>query len=97
LANKPRALVWLWFLAAALAVAAAVFWLVRRFPDAVAAREGRVNLTYLLALLGLLTGSLVMHRRASPGSVLRNAAIWIAIGAGLVAAYSFRHEAETLW
>ena len=51
-----------------------------------------VQVVYSIVLIGVLAGSLAMRRRAGLGVLLRNALAWIAIGAGLLLAYSFKDE-----
>jgi len=88
---------WILFVAAAVAVGLLVLYLAERYPDVLANRDGQVNLTTSLLWLGLIGSSLFLHRRMPVGHALRYGAIWVALGAGLVLVYSFRHEAETLW
>ena len=88
---------WMLFTVAAIAVLALVLTLAARYPDVLANRDGQVNLTTSLLWLGLIGSSLFLHRRMPVGHALRYGAIWVALGAGLVLVYSFRHEAEALW
>jgi aspartyl protease family protein len=88
---------WMLFVAAAIAVLALVLYLAERYPDVLASRDGQVDLTTSLLWLGLIGSSLFVHRRMPVGHALRYGAIWVAMGAGLVLVYSFRHEAEALW
>ena len=81
---------------AAIAVGGLVAFLIYRFPEAVAGRDGQINLTYGLLLLAVVGGSAIVHRRMRPRSAPRHAAIWVAIGAVLLAGYSVRHEAADL-
>ena len=88
---RRRAL-WPWFVVPAVLVGALVAYLAYRFPEAVAGEGERAGLIHSLLLLAFLGGSVVLHWRARPGSALRSAAAWIAIGAVLFVGYSLRHE-----
>ena len=81
---------WLWLALAGAALFALVLFLIGRFPAALDGATSQARLVYLLLLLAVLGGSVLLHRRARPGATLRHAAIWIAIGLGLVIAYSYR-------
>lgn len=88
---------WLWLLVAGLALAALIFSLARQFPEVLMAEENQMRLAHSLLWLGLFGSALILHFRARPRGMLKNAAIWIAIGAGVLALYSFRHEAAAIW
>ena len=88
---------WMLFVAAALIVLALVLYLAHLYPDVLASRDGQVDLTTSLLWLGLIGSSLFLHRRMPVGHALRYGAVWVALGAGLVLAYSFRHDAGALW
>lgn len=83
---------WPWFVVPAVSVGALVAYLVYRFPEALAGESERAGLVHALLLLAFVGGSVVLHWRARPGSALRGAAAWIAIGAILFVGYSLRHE-----
>ncbi len=87
---------WITFLIFALAVTGLVIYLAGRYPEILSNRDGRIGLTQSLLWLGLIGASLFLHRRMRLGHALRYAAIWVALGAGLVLAYSFRHDAKHL-
>ena len=80
-----------------IAATALLVYLAYRYPDVLTARDGRINLTQSLIWLGIIGASLFLHRRLPLGHALRYAAIWIALGALLVLAYSFRHDAQHAW
>lgn len=82
---------WLWFLAFGLGLAVLIAYLFQRFPGAIDSGNAP-NLIYGLLLLSLLGGSVVLHFRARPGTALRQAAVWVAIGLVLVIAYSYRDD-----
>jgi len=88
---------WILFVAVAVAILALVLYLAERYPGVLASRDGQVNLTTSLLWLGLIGSSLFLHRRMPVGHALRYGAIWVALGAGLMLAYSFRHDAGALW
>lgn len=87
---------WLSFLVPALLLGALVLLLVWQFPDAAAHSSTRDSLvtTFLWALLPL--SALIVHWRLRPGIMVSGALFWLALGAMLVLAYSFRHEAGDL-
>jgi aspartyl protease family protein len=87
---------WLVFIVVAAAIGAMVAYLVSRYPDVLSSQDGQIDLTRNLLWLGLIGASLIMHRRLPLGHALKYALIWVAIGAGLVLAYSFRHDARDL-
>lgn len=86
---------WLWGLAFGLGIAVLVVYLFQRFPGAIDSGNAP-NLVYGLALLAALGGSAVLHFRGRPGTALRQAAVWVAIGLVLVIGYSYRDEVAVL-
>ncbi len=88
---------WWGFLVLVVGATALLVYLAYRYPDVLTARDGRINLTQSLIWLGIIGASLFLHRRLPLGHALRYAAIWIALGALLVLAYSFRHDAQHAW
>jgi aspartyl protease family protein len=58
---------------------------------------GSANLAYSITLLVLMTSSLVLGWRGSASQALRYAFIWVAIGFGIVLAYSYRGEVSAVW
>jgi len=87
---------WLLFGVAVIAIAILVAFLVRRFPEAMAGRDGQIDLVHSLAVLAFVGSSFILHRRLPVGHMLRYGAIWIGIGGLLVLAYSYRFEFESL-
>lgn len=87
---------WLLFGAAALAVTALIVWLAVTYPEAIAGRDGQVDLTRSLIILAFVGASLFARGRLPVGHALRYAAIWAALAGVLVLGYSFRHEAQNL-
>jgi aspartyl protease family protein len=79
-----------------LALTVLVVYLVGRFPGEVDTSIGKAHLTERLLWVALIGASLAVHMRTQPGLALRYTAIWVAIGASLVLAYSFRFEAEDI-
>jgi aspartyl protease family protein len=59
--------------------------------------EGSARLTATIAMLVLMTSSLVLGWRGSASQALRYAFIWIAIGFGLILAFSFRDDVGAIW
>ncbi len=96
--GKPRGRgpLWLWMLVAALATVLLIVWLAGSFPGALQDGQTTASLTYMLIWLAVIVAALMVRIRARPGTALKHAAIWILIGAVLVLAYSFRHEATML-
>ena len=88
---------WVGFFVVALAIGALIVWLAVRYPEVLAGQGRRVDLTHSLIWLGLIGTSLFLHRRLPLGHAAKYAAIWVAIGAGLVLAYSFRHDAREIF
>ena len=88
---------WVGFFVVALAIGALIAWLAVRYPEVLAGQGRRVDLTHSLIWLGLIGTSLFLHRRLPFGHAAKYAAIWVAIGAGLVLAYSFRHDARDIF
>lgn len=83
---------WPWILAFGVGVLSLVAVLIFRFPEAVASEEGQLKLTHSLLLLGLLGASLAARQWFRPREFIRNACIWVALGAALLLAYSFRFD-----
>jgi aspartyl protease family protein len=73
-----------------------VVYLVGRFPGEVDTSIEKAHLTERLLWVALIGASLAVRMRTRPGLALRYAAIWVATGASLVLAYSFRFEAEDI-
>ncbi|MDD9875941.1 MAG: TIGR02281 family clan AA aspartic protease [Magnetovibrio sp.] len=80
----------------ALLIALLIGFLAVRYPEALAGRDGQISLTHSLLILAFVGGSLFLRGRLPVGHVVRYALIWVALGAGLVLAYSFRFEAASL-
>ncbi|MDP6351930.1 MAG: TIGR02281 family clan AA aspartic protease [Alphaproteobacteria bacterium] len=87
---------WVWLVGAGAVLAAVLIWLDRRFPDVLSERDSQVNLVRALFVLGLVGGSVILHRRFKAHKALKYLAIWVLIGVALLLVYSFRHEADDL-
>jgi aspartyl protease family protein len=83
---------WWLLVAIGLAFAVLVFYLVRRFPDAVAARDSQVRVVYLVLLATMVGSAVLLGRGIGLKTALRNALSWIAIALVLILGYSFRHD-----
>lgn len=83
---------WLWIAAGGLAVAVLLFWLASAFPGALSGGTERAWAVHHVILLAVLGAALLVRMRGRPGTMLRQAAIWIAIGALIVLGYSFRED-----
>jgi aspartyl protease family protein len=84
------------FIVVAAAIGAMVAYLTSLYPDVLSSQDGQIDLTRSLLWLGLIGGSLILHRRLPLGHALKYALIWIALGAGLVLAYSYRYDVRSL-
>ena len=82
---------WL-FIVLGLAFAVLVLVLVRRFPDAVATRDGQVQVVTLVLLATMVGSAVLLGRGIGLKTALRNALSWIAIALVLILGYSFRHD-----
>lgn len=80
-------------LAGALAVAGLVAFLVDRFPGAISGDAEGARLAQSLLILALVGGSVLVRWASRPKQALRHAALWLGIGALLLAGYAFRREA----
>jgi len=81
--------IWLALIAA---TAAAFALLAFVFPGQVGGMNQAAGLQ-VIGLMALASSGLVFARRASMGTMARDLAIWVAIGAALIVGYSFRTEA----
>lgn len=95
--NKPGLKPWPWLIALAVLVTALVVYVAGRYPGTLADGDNRLHLTYLVMLLVLLLSSAMLHRRFNLTQKLRQGALWLAVGAALVLAYSLRDEGLALW
>ncbi len=91
-----RGPLWLWLLGGAVVLGALLWWLADSFPGAAGGDGMPAGLTYNLIWLVALGAVLMVRIRARPGTVLKQAAIWVLIGAGLILAYSFRDDVAAL-
>ena len=66
------------------------------FPGSVDSSREQAHLVERIFWIALIGGALAVRMRTRPGLALRYAVIWVAIGAALVLAYSFRHDAADL-
>ena len=83
---------WWLFIVIGLAFAVLVLYLVRRFPDAVATRDGQVHAVYYVLLATMVGSAVLLGRKIGLKTALRNALSWIAIALVLILGYSFRHD-----
>tara|TARA_A100001037_G_scaffold49313_1_gene41235 strand:- start:8164 stop:8862 length:699 start_codon:yes stop_codon:yes gene_type:complete len=93
--SKDR-LLWLVLIALGVGLGVFVVHLALSDPGAVSDGDGGRSLVHNVALLAILVASAVLFRRLKPGHILKRLTIWVAIGAVLVLAYSFRHDASDL-
>lgn len=94
---KQRAGAVLWLVVAAGMLGALTAFLISNFPEALVGGHAKASLISKLTLLAVIGGSAILHRRTAPGKALKHAAVWIAVFAALLLAYSLRHEGDALW
>ena len=70
---------WLWLLGGAVALGALLWWLADSFPGVTGGDGMPAGLTYNLIWLVALGAVLMVRIRARPGTVLKQAAIWVLI------------------
>lgn len=83
---------WVWWLVLVLGTGALVGFLVWRFPDAIYAQQDRVRLVYLVALLVLVSSSILAGRRLRLRGVAKAAALWVPIVAVVALGTAYRVE-----
>ena len=83
---------WVWWLVLVLGTGALVGFLVWRFPDAIYAQQDRVRLVYLVALLVLVSSSILAGRRLRLRGVAKAAALWALIVAVVALGITYRLE-----
>jgi len=86
-----------WGLVGLGAVIALILFLSTEFPGRLSDRDSQIKLTYSLALLAVLGGSALVGRRFRKAPFFRYASIWVVLGLGVFAAYSFRDEAKGIY
>ncbi|MEE8517323.1 MAG: TIGR02281 family clan AA aspartic protease [Alphaproteobacteria bacterium] len=87
-----RGLPWWVIIGFIAAVLFTVLFLVRRFPDAVADRDGQVHVVYYVLLATLMGSAWLVGMRIGLKAAFKNALAWIGIGLVLILGYSFRHD-----
>lgn len=90
--KSPRRSV-LWLILAAVAFMGVILlYLANHFPDALSNNPlAGPRLVYMLAWGAVLGASLIVQWRSRPGQAISYIAVWLAIGAALMLAYSFFH------
>jgi len=84
---------WIWLILIA-GVGALVWWLASSASYHSADSTDWPQIVKLLAILAFVSSGLIFVRRIKVGEALRNAAIWVAIGSGILVAYSYRDVFE---
>jgi len=87
---------WLWMGVAAAAVLLLIALLHERYPDTLSARDGQIGVVHGLLILAFVASSLFVRGRPHLGRVVRDAALWVAIGGLILIGYSFRHDIKWL-
>lgn len=89
------------FLVAAVTIVltvALVLFLDRQYPGVLSNDDNQIDLIWKLAVLGALTGSLMVGlRRERLGAIARSLLVWVILGLALVAGYSFKDELAPVW
>lgn len=93
---KFKSSFWLWLGLAAAAVVLLVAWLHGRYPDTLSSRDGQISLVHGFLILAFVGSSLLIRGRTNIGHVVRNAALWVAIGGLILIGYSFRQDIQWL-
>lgn len=88
---------WTWFFILLAALAALVAWFAVDGPGPARLNDDGPRLVYLVLLAALIGSGLIHGRRLRWQGALGAAFVWIAIGAALVLAWSFRFEAADAW
>jgi aspartyl protease family protein len=87
---------WLWLVAILVGMTGLVVWLIGRHPNALDSREAMIDVVRYGSILLLVASGVLASRTLNAGKAIRDIAIWVAILAGLVGIYGFRHELEIL-
>src|SRR5688572_25065619 len=74
------------------AMAAGIWMLAGRFPDALASGESRGRLVYLIVLLALVSSGVIFARRFTGREVLRNLAGWGAVVVVLALGFTYQDD-----
>lgn len=83
---------WLWLLAGAVAAAGLLYLLSWQFPGVLSDGDTQPYLAHHVILLVVLASALMAGRQTSASTMVRHAAIWIAIGVVAVLGYSYRSD-----
>ena len=82
-------LVWLGLF---LLASAGIWFLIDLFPGRLQSEYDRLELVRLVALMALVSSGLLYVRRVNVSETLRNIAVWMAVAAVLLVAYSYQDE-----
>lgn len=74
-----------------------IFWVASGSGFVFGTYEGSARLAASITMLVLMTSSLILGWRGSVSQALRYTFLWVAIGFGLVLAYSFRGDVTAIW
>ncbi len=83
---------WLLWLALVLGVVALVAFLAWRYPGAASSEYGWARVVYLIALLALVSSTILVGRRLRLKYAAKQAAVWVGIALLLALGYSYRFE-----
>lgn len=89
---RPTSRGWVVWLALVLGVVALVAYLTWRYSDAVTSDGDWSRIVYLIALLAMISTSILFARRLPVGHVAKQVAVWAGIVLVLVTGYSYRQE-----
>lgn len=83
---------WLVFALGAVGLGVLVFWLAGRYPDALAAEDGKISLVYYVMLLALVASGFLLGRRMGLRFAAKSILLWGLIGLALLLGYAYRFE-----
>ena len=94
--EKPRKPFWIWLLLGSLAAAGLLYLLSWQFPGVLSNADAQPYLAHHVILLVVLASALMAGRDTGAGTMLRHAAVWVAIGAVAVLGYSYRTDFQNM-
>tara|TARA_A100001011_G_scaffold399034_1_gene505906 strand:+ start:1684 stop:2427 length:744 start_codon:yes stop_codon:yes gene_type:complete len=77
-------------------ISVGIFLLTGWYPDVIERRDKQIFLTHSFLWIGLICATSIFYKRITFLHSVRYGGVWITIGMGLVLAYSFRHEMQSV-